>query len=195
MNKKLLVISGKLKHGKDTFTKYVIDQCYIEGKHDKITSIAFADPIKRIARLMFPQITEHDLWGPSENRSNIVKGCINPKTKEPLTVRDVLTFIGSWGRACNKNCWVDSTFGYIGNHDLDFIISDGRFLNELELSRKKGAKIVRIIRPDVISTSTDESEVDLDDVPLDYYDAVIYNTSLHQLKEEAKRIANMYILE
>jgi tRNA A37 threonylcarbamoyladenosine biosynthesis protein TsaE len=48
MSRKLLVISGKLKHGKDTFTKYIIDQCYIEGGHDEIKSTAFSDPIKKV---------------------------------------------------------------------------------------------------------------------------------------------------
>lgn len=203
MSKKLLVISGKLKHGKDTFTKYIIDQCYIEGGHDEIKSTAFSDPIKKVARIMFPQINDKDLWGPSENRSKIVKDCIDPKTNLPLTVRNVLTFIGGYGRACNENCWINCTFKHINkiryNEEnkvihYDFIISDGRFLNELEFSKSKGAKIIRVIRPDIKSTSKDESETDLDNVPLDYYDDVIYNTSLDKLKEDAKRIANMYIL-
>jgi len=195
MSRKLLVISGKLKHGKDTFAKYIIEYCCLENKDFKIKTAAFANPIKVIAKTMFPQIPRQDLWGPSENRSNIVKDCINEKTKEPLIVRDVLTFIGNWGRSCNKNCWVNCTFDYISEHfDCNFVISDGRFLNELEFSKKKGAKIIRIIRPDVVSTSTDESEINLDNVPLNYYDAVVYNTSLQELKEEAKKIANMYIL-
>ena len=158
MSRKLLVISGKLKHGKDTFAKYIIEHCCLENKNYKIKSTAFANPIKVVAKTMFPQIKRQDLWGSSENRSNIVENCINPKTGEPLIVRDVLTFIGSWGRACNENCWVNCTFDYIlENFDYNFIISDGRFINELEFSKKKGAKIIRIIRPEVVSTSTDES--------------------------------------
>jgi len=207
MSRKLLVISGKKRHGKDTLIKHIIDEYNkIVGYECELVSTAFADPIKKIAKTMFPQITTKDLWGPSENRDNIVKGCINPATGEQLIVRDVLTTIGKWGRDCNKDCWVDSTLSYVNRkvfdskypHDeivFNYIISDGRFLNELEASKKHGAKIVRVIRQDVVSESTDESEINLDNVPLDYYDYVVYNTSLDKLAEEAKKIVDMYILE
>jgi len=201
MSRKFLVISGKLKHGKDTFAKYMVDK--IKKSNHVVKSIAFADPIKKAAKVMFPQITNEDLWGPSENRNNIVKNCKNPKTGEPLIVRDILQFIGKWGRSCNENCWVNATFDNIDktfpkvdykNSDCAIIISDGRFLNELEFSKKHDSKIIRIVRPDIISSSIDESETNLDYVSLKFYDYVVYNTSLKKLEEEAAKVVDIYIL-
>jgi hypothetical protein len=197
--RKLLVISGKKQHGKDTFAKYIIKNT----KNILPTfKYAFADPIKEIAIKMFPQINKKDLWGPSENRENIIKDCINPITNKPLKVRDVLVFIGKYGRQCNENCWVNAAFSNelfnkqkFNLKKMAIVISDGRFLNELEYSKKYGAKIIRIIRPDIKSTSVEESETNLDNVSLDYYDYIVYNNSIEKLKEEAKKVANSYILE
>jgi len=152
MKKILLVISGKLKHGKDTFANNIIDKLSIYDKI-KVQKTAFANPIKEMSKIMFPQISDKDLWGSSQNRNNIVKGCINPENGHPLTVRDVLIKIGKYGRSCNK--------------------------------------IIRIIRPDIIQSSSDESETNLDNVSLDFYDFVIINNSLKKIKEEASKIVRL----
>lgn len=208
-NDTILVLSGKLKHGKDTLAGFIINsfgkKCREYNKNvnskykkqDRIHQTAFANPIKEMTEIMFPQIPPKDLWGPSQNRSNIVKNCINPQTGSPLTVRDVLIHLGKWGRQCNNDCWINATYSKVYRmieNNYNVIISDGRFLNELDYSKKVGAKIIRVIRPDVNYTIDDESETNLDSVPLSYYDYVLYNTSLQKLSEEADNIVNRYIV-
>lgn len=199
---KLIAISGKLRHGKDTLTQLILDEVNLKQKDILITKIAFADPIKRVAKLIYPTLTEHDLWGPSQNRNRIINGYINPKTKEPLTVRDVLTQIGAWGRSTNEDCWVNSTFDIIENiinsnknKENLVLISDCRFKNELKAIKAKGGYVVRIIRPSIGFTTSDPSEIDLDDVSSSSFSHVSYNINIEDLEKEAKLITNNVFIE
>lgn len=202
-NIKIIAVSGKLRHGKDTLTQFILDEIKKQKSDIIVTKIAFADPIKRIAKLIYPMLTEHDLWGPSQNRNRIIEGYKNPKTGEDLIVRDVLTQIGGWGRSTNENCWVNSTFGIIdsitfGNKDKDhfILISDCRFKNELQAIKSRNGKSIRVIRQSVGFTTNDPSEIDLDDVSLDEFSHVIYNDSgLEHLQFKARSIVEKIFIE
>ena len=148
-------------------------------------------------------MTEHDLWGPSQNRNRIINGYTNPKTGEPLRVRDVLTQIGAWGRSTNEDCWINSTFGIIdnvlnSNKDKQHIIliSDCRFKNELKSIKDRDGFVIRIIRSSVGFTTNDQSDVDLDDVPLHEFSYVVFNNmNVDHLSEEAEIITNEVFIQ
>ncbi len=218
-DRKIISVSGKLRHGKDTLAQFILDEVKILNQEDirhKTTSamtlgkfpdtknqifstkLAFADPIKKVAKIIFPMLTDDDLWGPSQNRDRVLPEYINPATEEMLAVRNILTQIGAWGRSTNKDCWVNSTFGLIDgiaagakprNRRNLFLISDCRFQNEKTAIENKGGIVIRVIRSSIVNTSTDQSEIDLDGIPLDQYAAVVYNDGdIEHLKTEAKRI-------
>lgn len=204
MKTKLIAISGKLKNGKDTFADYIkaeLSHYIMLESYDKyhnrigklVVKMSFSDPIKEAVWKMFPDLTKEDLWGPSQNRSKIIEDHVNPLTGEPLTIRDCLTSIGSWGRSCNKNCWASAAVkkaNQLIEKDTVVIISDCRYKNEKEAVEKSGGVIIRVIRPDVPSWSTDPSEIDLDDVSLSEYDYVVNNIGLEDLRQQAKDIAS-----
>ncbi len=198
--KELISISGKLNHGKDTLVDLIIEAYsnkvtkQINSAKTKPQKMAFADPIKNALLEIFPQLTKKDLWGPSQNKNKIIEGYVNPETGKPLTIRNALTQVGAWGRACNIDCWGMSVLNK--SKDLreltPIIISDCRFRSEKKLIEEHGGKVIRIIRPEIGFTTLDPSEIDLDEVSLDNYSLVVINNNLEDLQNAAIKIVDEY---
>ena len=192
----ILAISGKLRHGKDTFANYIIEELQKRNFNKEIYKTAFANPIKEAALSMFPQIDPYVYYGPSELRNTSIEGYINPETGETLIARDPLTMIGKWGRLCNKNCWVYATinkFPKLIKENKFIIVTDARFENECNHLHKLGSKIIRIVRPGIGFTTNDISETDLDNYK--DFDKIIINNTLDDLRKAAADVINEYILE
>lgn len=68
----ILGISGLAGSGKDTVAEFL-------GRDFKFTSVALADPLKRIARDVYA-FTDEQLWGPSANRNAPDKRYARPHT-------------------------------------------------------------------------------------------------------------------
>jgi tRNA uridine 5-carbamoylmethylation protein Kti12 len=190
---KLIAISGKSRHGKDTLANLIIKKC--REQNIKIKKISFAEPIKKAALQMFPQLDRRDLFGASERREKIVEGYINPETGNPLKIRDILVQVGAWGRSCNPNCWANSTI-FKAKHLMDLgyhvIISDERFKNEKKLVESINGKSIRIIRSSIGFTTNDISEIDLDDET--NFAEFVYNTNRESLYKAASDIISKYII-
>lgn len=226
MNRVIIGVSGKLGTGKDTFSNYMVDDIKRKNNDDlkyNITNklsfgklidysgqifykkIAFADPIKQMAKIAFPMLVDDDLWGPSKNRLKVLPDYKNPKTGEMLSVRDILQFIGQWGRETNPDCWVNAGLGmtdeYIRKNKevtkgkkICFIFTDVRFKNEKNAIEKMGGHVIRILNSNTEHTSTDISEIDLDDVPLTSFSAVVNNDKdLKHLECEAQRVIRKFL--
>src|SRR5271170_6405611 len=98
-----IAITGKANTGKNTVGKLLvkglsdqtIDYVNLSGPVMGASSkfIAFADPIKKMARLAFPIIPRKWLYGPSKFRSEVIPGAF--KNGVPLTVRQLLIDLGN----------------------------------------------------------------------------------------------------
>lgn len=196
----IIAVSGKLRHGKDTFANLIIEELKKTNYPKKIYKTAFANPIKEAVLCMFPQIDPHCLYGPSELRNTIIEGYIDPTITDPfadnrLTIRGVLVQLGKWGRSCNTDFWAMATMNSALKaieENAIVIISDVRFKSEMKYVRQYGGKIIRIVRPDVGFTTTDESEIDLDNVT--DFDKVVINDTIDNLQKAAIDVINEYIL-
>jgi len=192
----IIAISGKLRHGKNTLADDV-NKLIREHELDYYR-LAFADPVKEIATIMFPQIPTLWLYGSSEFRDNVVEGTVNQKTGRAFTVRDILLKIGAMGRECNKDVWIMATADKIektiNSYCDGVIITDCRYRNEMAYLKKEQIPIIRVIREGLDITSDDPSEIDLDGVDLKEFDMVIVNKELDDLKNAAKQIVERYIL-
>ena len=192
MYKYKIAICGKAKSGKDTTSKMICEEL---SKHDDISCqyIAFADPVKEIARIMFPNIPEKHLTGSSEYRSSIIPGAF--KNGEPLTIRQLLIDIGTGlGRTYNKDIWLDVFAHTIDkNKDKNYnmvILTDCRFINEFNFIKGKGFFNIKIVREDS-SNINHISETEQDSIPESEFDAIIYNNStLDHLSNEVKKVVN-----
>ena len=177
---KLLGISGYAGAGKDTLA-----DALVRRRIDAIQKLAFADPLKKAAQVIFG-FTHTQLWGPSEERNK--PDLRFPRSDLPLgflTPRFVLEQMGTeCGRALFKNVWVDALIRDIGEADGRYmitIVTDVRFENEVERIREVGGKVVRLVRPGFdVDTSLHRSVRELGDKPDDYFDDVLVNGSTPQ---------------
>lgn len=185
VNKIKIAISGKARSGKNTLAEQILDLLNQDCK-----VFAFADPIKEIAMMMFPDSNPEHLWGPSEFRSLLI-----PETES--TYRELLLELGALGRRYRENTWICATLALVSKYletNNNALISDARFKNEIEAIRQNGFFIIRIVRPTNQYHLDDVSEKDLDDVPNEAFDFVIVNDgSLEDLRNKAAEILKMII--
>jgi|SRR5208283_3652855 len=179
-----IAICGKANSGKNTLSKMLVKQLRKEkGKYISAYYLAFADPIKRMAMCMFPNVPRKYFFGSSQYRKTIIPGAF--KNGQPLTVRQVLLDLGTEvGRSYKDDIWLD-------NFDIAFksykgitVVTDVRFKNEFNHLKGKGFQQIKLYR------NTDEpginhaSETDQNAIPDSDFDFVIHNNqSLYNLKQ------------
>lgn len=186
-----LAISGKANSGKSTVATIVADKLFKSSSFDlSMKTFAFADPMKEIVKIMFPQINKEWLWGPSALRSSNIPNAKDANDHD-LTCRQALLDLGKLGRSYNPNIWIDATIHSINNF-LESVegngiacISDVRFKNEFYALKRDGFFICRIKRTNNLHQSNDISEIDLDDISDSEFDFTIVNeSSLQKLENE-----------
>src|SRR6266581_8408951 len=175
---KLLGLSGSANSGKDLISDYV------SHKYGFV-KIAFSDKIKRIIMNLY-QFEYNQLWGPSEER-----GKIDPRYNK--VIREFIQGFGDKGRELNIDTWVNYTmevvgsisekFGYyyVNHYGLSYdgesspknvIISDGRYLNELDAIKQRNGLVIRVVRPNSKisgSVGNHSSETDQNEIPSDFF--------------------------
>lgn len=192
MYKYKISICGKAKSGKNTVAKMIKKEL---SKHEYITCdyLAFADPVKEIARIMFPAMPEKYLTGSSEHRNSTIPGAI--KNGDPLTVRQLLIDIGTGlGRGYKSDIWLDVLDSRLSHLELKMrntvILTDCRFINEHDHIKKKGFFSIKILR-DASSNINHISETEQDGIPNSEFDHIIYNNrSLYDLSQEVSLVVN-----
>jgi hypothetical protein len=182
-----IAICGKAKSGKNTLAGMIQNKLpNLSCRH-----VAFADPVKTIAKIMFPSIPQEYLTGPSEYRNNIVSNAF--KDNNPLTVRKLLIDIGTnLGRSYNQDIWVEAFDYNLSSYKEDLIIlTDCRFINEFNYLKSKKFFMIKILKND-INFINHVSEIEQDSIPLDKFDLVINNEgSLQDLQNKTDCIINM----
>lgn len=181
-----IAINGKQKHGKNTFANLCMGSFLCLKNDDPFNStiMAFADPLKKMVLMMYPQAKPECLFGPSELRSETV-----PNTD--FTYRHLLQSLGKSTREMDENIWVNNLLTRV--HKLErknlILVSDLRFRNEFDALKKDGFTLVRVKR-NIINTgpgTQDVSETDLDCVSDDQFNYVIENNSdLKDLRVKAE---------
>jgi hypothetical protein len=217
---------GSAGAGKDTV-------CSILTERHDFQSIALADPLKRICKEVF-DFSDEQLWGPSQERE---KGDMRyvvmhmrdryagrfmshggnelrhmEYSHSALTPRTTLQSLGTWGRECFEDIWVDYAMrmakkiadGHVVyDHMLgaryhaevegvmetkkNVCISDVRYRNEVEGIRKRGGLVWRVVRPveKLFTSNAHQSEIDLNSMGDHEFDAIIYNDlSIEALYEQ-----------
>ena len=204
-NLKKIALSGKANSGKNTTAHLIADRfCEYTEEYDML---AFANPIKEMTLLMFPWADKECLYGPSKLRNNIIPYATN-KQGEPLTYRQALIDLGTLGRSYKSDIWVDVLDSRIKdlpersfyipdnqsppppwfiNKNL-LLITDLRFVNEMEYLKSKDFFIIRLLRDtdQVINHGTETEQEKIRD---DEFDLVIdNNTTLENLTKQIDQI-------
>lgn len=156
---KVICISGKAQHGKDTAAMLIEDSLEALGK--KVLVIHYADLLKWICQKFFGWNGEKDEVG-----------------------RTILQYVGTDTiRKQNEDYWVDFVINFLKMFETDWdfvLIPDTRFVNEAEKMRANFDTVVlRIERPGFVSNLSLEQQQHPSETSLDNYefDTVILNDS------------------
>lgn len=188
----LLAVSGSANCGKDTASDYIVNRY-------NFVKIAFADRIKRILMDVY-DLDYNNLWGPSNNRSVYDVRYKIPDSEEYLTARTGSQAFGDCGRSLYIDTWVDCTFrdikklenGYFYDYEdykgvfknylnpgrKNVIISDCRYINEMNKVKEMGGKVIRIkktVVPLKGKSGKHSSEMSQVQIMDNYFDYIIYN--------------------
>ena len=167
---KIILISGKAQHGKDTFADMLSTQFANDGK--KVIVAHYADYLKHLCRSYFGWDGSKDLKG-----------------------RALLQRIGTEVvRAIDPDFWTDVLVHTMRVLEDEFdvaIIPDCRFPNEVMIPKCEFANAIhiRIVRPNFDNGLTEEqknhpSEIALDDYKPDI--AIVNDGTLHDLYTKAE---------
>jgi len=179
-----IALSGKAKSGKDTFSKLLISSFKEKNPYIIIKSSAFADPIKKIIKLMFPQTKDKYLYGKSEYRENIIPGAF--LNNSPLTYRLLLQNLGTEvAQSYKKDIWLDVMDSKLKKAEKStniFIITDLRFIHEYNYVKNNNFIIIRVLRNNN-SNMTHISETDQNNLKDSDFDYIINNNgSINELE-------------
>lgn len=187
-----IAITGKANSGKNTISKLLMEEIH-KFEFNNSYTLAFADPIKEMIRLAYPDIPRKWLYGPSKFRNEVIPGAF--KNGVPLTIRQCLIDIGNdFGRANKPDIWLfnfDIRFAKIMNRNPGLVIvTDCRFRNEFEHLKNLGFYQIRLLR-DSYSKINDVSETNQDGILDNEFDFVINNNgTIKNLKIEVEKIVN-----
>lgn len=168
MPMKVIAVSGRARHGKDTVANILQKQLEEDGHRVLITH--YADLLKYICTTFFKWNGEKDEAG-----------------------RTLLQYVGTdVVRKNNPDYWVDfvaDILNYFEDQWDYVVIPDTRFPNEFNRLKERGLDAVhlRVVRPDFVSPLTKEqqahpSETALDDVKPDFY--IVNDSDLKTLKRK-----------
>jgi hypothetical protein len=181
-----IAISGRANTGKNTLSKMIVKQLrQSQKKRLSIKYMAFADPIKKMIQVMFPDVPKKFLFGSSKYRNEVIPGAF--KKDMPLTVRQLLLDLGTEiGRGYKNTIWLDNfdhRFAQI--HSSIVVVTDVRFRNEFDHLKQKGFFQVRLYRDTdqpAVNHISESNQITIADAEFDY---VIHNDkTLQDLKKE-----------
>lgn len=158
----IIGIAGKARHGKNTSAKFIGD--YFTSKDILWKEFSFANEVKKICLLFGAK--EEDLWG----------------DKRPAKARRLMQVVATEaGREYNSNIWIDKLFEQKKFQEIEkqgvAIITDVRFINEVEQILIRKGKIILIERPNAPSIeygANHVSETSIDDIKKKFLDKIYY---------------------
>ena len=177
----LLGLVGRKGSGKDTVGDRLV------ARHGFVRA-AFADPVKWVARDLWPHLTVEQCWGPIELKEAMDTTLgVSPRWllqrigTEVGRNGDLATFAGlgvsparmrealdRHGVVPGPSAWVDALFRALGA--VDTVITDVRFPNEAEAVRDHNGWVLKILRPgfDTGVGNDHPSEREVDACAFDY---------------------------
>lgn len=185
----IILLCGKKRVGKDTVADYL---CVKYG----FVKYSFADPMKRACKEIF-MFTDEQLWGKKKEvidpRLGITPRRILQVFGTELMRHDIHKHIPELLKAIPLNTlWIQRfKWWYENNKDKNIIISDGRFINELEIIKEMGGILIMIHRESVEeqNKSNHASEKEQEKMD-DSISLVIYND--YSFKVLYNQIDNIY---
>jgi len=188
INKMIFGILGKKGHGKDTVSDYLVENYGFEKE-------ALATPLKNACREIF-NFTDEQLYTNLKEEVDPYWG-IKPRIILQWLGTDVLRKeINKIIPGIDDNIWINSLIlkyknKQKDNPNLDMVVSDCRFPNEIRELHKLGCIIIKINRPSLVNNDEHESEKNIDLIK-DYDYEIINDGTLDELYDKIDKIMNKY---
>jgi hypothetical protein len=197
-----IAICGKANTGKNTVGKLLFKQLYdlkfdyTKGPSESFSGMkymAFADPIKEMIRIAYPELPRKYLYGSSKFRAEPIPGAF--KNGVPLTVRQCLIDIGNdFGRANKPDIWLrnfDNRLSKVVKKGISLVVvTDVRFRNEFDHLKTLGFYQIRLLRDSHLKID-DISETNQDGIRDDEFSYVLHNNStIKNLELEVSQIVS-----
>lgn len=169
---KIITISGKARHGKDTFASFLEENLNMNGYNTYVYH--YADPVKMCATNYFNWDGKKDNYG-----------------------RTLLQNIGTdRARARDENTWVNIGKNIIENvfHDAEYvIIPDARFPNEIDCW--EDLITIKVVRENFENDLNETQRLHASETSLDDYvfDLEVHATTLSDLMESSDVISDYII--
>jgi hypothetical protein len=189
-------VSGKMRHGKDTFAAFVKEELTARG-HVAVCRGMSAALKEEVAEFLSWELDDHPDWQkiPANQRYEQMLARMHssdPREKEPL--RLIMQWWGTefrremfckdyWTRKLGE--WAENTQNNLpGGPQLVVLIPDIRLTNERSFVKERDGLTVRVLRPGVEETSVHITETEL--AHCDDWDRLILNDgTLEQLRQAA----------
>lgn len=168
----LIAITGHKFSGKSTVAAALSNAFYKANGYRQFWDVdSFARPLKEIVCALsgctMEQLEDYDFKEKQVVPEHLWAFCAN----ETHNYRSLLQGMGDYLRSKNPNIFIDSIL--IGNTS-NLIISDVRFPNEAKAIKERGGIVIKVVRPDVESSDSHQSETRIDEIVPDY---ILYNGS------------------
>lgn len=197
---------GRKNSGKDTVGDYLV-------KEHGFKRLAFADPVKWVARKLFPELTEAQCWG-----SVAVKETVDPLLG--FTPRWLFQTIGTevgrmgnlralehvgvpsrylevvftqFGICPGPAAWVNALLAYRQSQPGKHIITDVRFPNEAAAILTDKGEVWKLVRPgsDTGAFNDHPSETEVDNCP--YGRLLVNDSTIETLQHNALLLLNLEV--
>ena len=180
----LIGIVGKKRSGKDTVSDYLV-------KHHNFVKMAFADPIKQIAKIIF-DFNDEQLYGDDkellDKKWGIKPRDVLQKLGTEFGQYDLINYFPELKSKINRNIWVEKLKSdyYKLPQNTNVIISDTRFKHEIDEIIKMGGIIIKINR-NINNTISDNH---ISENEMEYID----HSKFNYLLENNSSLENLYLL-
>ena len=178
----LIGITGHKFSGKSTVTNMLSEMLGYETH-------SFADKLKDVTCVL-SGCTREQLEDYDFKENELVPDYLRPYclNADKPTYRAFLQRFGSEVmRGVNDNIWIDCTLSNCGENA---IISDVRFPNEAKAIKERGGIIVKVVRDNVTTSDTHQSETMIDSIDAEY---VLVNTkSIETLRGAVRSLVELW---
>lgn len=157
-------ITGQKYNGKDTIANYLRDS-------HGYTQVAFADALKDICGVLF-DFNYDQLYGCSKEVPDSHWFGITPRT--------ILQYVGTEiFRTYDEAFWIKCVENKINRKKGLYVISDVRFQNELDMIKQHRGCVIRVVRPNIVTSDLHSSETNILSFSVKY--EIINNGTVEEL--------------
>ncbi len=190
--RKIIGICGKKKHGKDAVAKILIDKYHF-------TKYSFADPLKRGVQEMFG-LTDEQCWGDQSVKETVdERWGISPRKLLQLVGTDIFreylpSIHKGFGKKIKNNIWVNRFKIWVEeNPDMNIIVPDVRFLNEIKAIKNIGGDIWHIDAGQRVGTDGDSHKSENEWCQYDFNSVIDNNGTMEELYNNVEEMLGVIL--